>query len=351
MKLDFFPHRHRPAPGRGVWRKTAAALAVAACLTVTGCGLRLETSLPAEPTPDASETLRQAMVADVLTIQALAKEVTDSGTLAANLAPKVAQVTTFAAAHLTALGGVYTSGLSMADDPTTNDPLSPSAGATSTTPDIAALVKVLASSATRARGSLGTSPDPVQVRLYASVAASEMAQAQTLATAAGIEPPTDNFTTALRNPAQLALPTGVESDSVSDLVAGEDAIGYSREILALQRLTGTKRTEMLNKAVANRDRATTWAVTAGLDGTADDPRQVVYPLNAKLTSTKSLRTHLVTLCDDQTHRISALFTSVTADQRAATVDLLTDSYLDGLAAGTADVALPGLTEYTAEGTK
>ncbi len=343
--------RHRPA--RGSLRAVLATVMIAVCMTLTGCGLRLETSLPVEPTPDASEALRQAMVADILTTQAIATALAKSGDLAAPVASSVASIITQATTQLTALGGVYESGLPLAAGPlpASASPSSPDTAAAPSTEDPAtdlqSLVTTLATSATRARGSLASAPDALQARLYASVAASQMAQAETLAATAKLTVPSGDFLTALQSPETLALPANAPGSAVSDLIASEDAVGYVREIFALQRLSGRERTTTLARAVANRTRATSWAVAAGLDGTADDPRQVLYPLDAKLTSTKSLRARLVSLRDEQTHRISALFTVVDADQRAATADLLADSYLDALAAGAAAEALPGLTEYTA----
>src|SRR5690606_26706652 len=82
---------------------------------LTGCGLRLETSVPQPIVPDANELSRQAMVNDFVLIQQDAQLTLEAGTLDPATTATLTAVLDRNAQYEELLGGVYSSGLPQDD--------------------------------------------------------------------------------------------------------------------------------------------------------------------------------------------------------------------------------------------
>jgi hypothetical protein len=340
-------------------RHRLAALVTVAVLALSGCGLRLETPDPTEPTPDAAEALRAGSVDDALALAA------GSEHLLAGADPAVAPVLTLvhdaASAHVTALGGEYDSGL---PEPTP----SPS---TTTAPvaDAPALLTLLGSTAVRARSDALAASDSGTARLLAAIAAARAQQATQLATALGTDVPaftadasetSDPADTA--GPADTATSTATDGDgsgsgagaattgtpalgsaSVTALTLAEDQAGYGYEVAAA-RLSDTARTAALAQARSHRARAEDWARLAGIAGTAQDPRRVVYDLGATATDADTARTSCAALERRlaDVYADALLASDADTPERTVLVDRLRGAALDQLRWGGTATALPGM---------
>ena len=338
-----------------------------AVLMLSGCGLRLEGQGPLEPVPDADEVSRQAMVADAMSIhdaaqQARASAPADSAEVAA-----LDQIISAADEHSLALGGVYSSGIDHGDDTGTGDqgqtqlepgsvpssdgtpaaPVAPTAAPTpATSSDVVAL---LVQSAARARGSLATPSDGLLARVYASIAASQLDSARTLAAHTGVEfvlP--EAFTTQM----PTTLPLNVSAADLTTVVRSEDAAGFAYEVMAA-RLSDAARTLAQNRAEVHRERAQAWAELASLDGTASDPRQVSYALpttpdgSSAVSSPEAMTALAIDLENTLATTYATLTGKVDADNRAAMADLLADSSAAARAWGAPLAPFPGMPEQAA----
>ncbi|GAA2233661.1 hypothetical protein GCM10010401_01860 [Rarobacter faecitabidus] len=331
--------------------RCATALAAILALTLgAGCGVRIETPAPTAPAPDAAEVLREAMVADALMIQVSAAQLGAAGTASQEVATVLTRIASDTATQITALGGTYDPG---------PDYVSRSVPITTPSPTpvtVESLIQLLADSANRTRGTLPTVEDPLRARLYASIALSDYESAVTLVTAAsvGVETelkvtlPATDYSSAVAATASATLPPGLSQDEAIAAIASLDAVGYAREQWGLH--TSSKSgTKILDQSRSDRSRARAWAISAGIAGTDADPREVFYVVGEGRPAPRILKRFARDQFADQTHRFLAAFASVGADERQSLLDFATEAYLAERALGAEPSALPGLSEYDAEG--
>lgn len=357
--------RRTPRPGG---RLLAAVTVLATGVLAAGCGVRLETPPPTEPSPDAVEELRAGAVDDALAVADLVADVTPGVTDPATLAA-LEEAAAFAEQHADALGGVYDSGLDDLDlpagDPTatapagdTDEPADDAAGTeeggsaadgaeedgtTDAPGDVAAttddVVVALVEAAQRTGASADAAPDAGLARLLASVAASEHVSAQRLAALTGSAAAGELVTTA---PPVEEAPAGIGAADLATLVETEDAAGYAYEVRAAQS-EDDARTAAVARAAEHRARGQAWALAAGTDGTAQDPRRVAYvlPDDADVAAlARQVESGLA-----QTY--ASLVAAAAPTSRAEAVALLVDSWASAVAWGEAPVAFPGLPEQSA----
>lgn len=349
-------------------RLLAAVTVLATGVLAAGCGVRLDTPPPTEPSPDTVEVLRSGAVDDALAVAALVADVTPRVTDPAALAV-LGEAAAFAEQHVDALGGVYDSGLEhpaepesgagsgttetgtpgagtttpgtdgTASDPGTAGTGTDAAGApapgTATTDDV---VTALAGAAERTGAAADASPDARLARLLASVAASEHVTAQRLAAATG-----STAAAGLAEPPPVdEAPGGVGAADLATLVESEDAAGYGYEVRAAQS-EGDVRTAAVARAAQHRARAQGWALAAGTDGTPQDPRRVAYALPDDTDAAALARQVESGLA----RTYASLVAAAAPTSRAEAVALLADAWAAAVAWGEAPVAFPGLPEQTA----
>jgi hypothetical protein len=357
------PRRPHRTAGR---RAVAGLVAVVTMLTLAACDLRLETADPAEPVPDAAETLRRDAVDDALALETAAglAATTPDGSAEA-VAAVLGTVASTAATQVTALGGVYESGLPAATT-------SPSATATVTTSTPAEVLTLLTAGTVSARTAALAAEDGGTARVLAAVAASRAQLATRLAAALGVEAPVVDTAVAASDAAvsggdadgsgsgdgsaaapstapaasattPVAAGTGLTRTALLALVAAEDQAGYGFEVAAA-RLDGTDRESAQAAAAAHRATASTWAALADLAGSTDDPRRVTYALGADLGSADAVRTFCSTLDSALATAYADAVVQSTAgtDDRAVLVDGLRESAVAALAWGATPTALPGV---------
>ncbi|PTU56602.1 hypothetical protein DBB34_08365 [Sphaerisporangium cinnabarinum] len=338
-----------------------------------GCGVRLDTPPPTEPSPDTVEVLRSGAVDDALAVAALVADVTPRVTDPAALAV-LGEAAAFAEQHVDALGGVYDSGLEHPAEPesgaasgttetgtpgagtttpgtdgTASDPGTAGTGTdaagtdaagapapgTATTDDV---VTALVGAAERTGAAADASPDARLARLLASVAASEHVSAQRLAAATG-----STAAAGLAEPPPVdEAPGGVGAADLATLVESEDAAGYGYEVRAAQS-EGDVRTAAVARAAQHRARAQGWALAAGTDGTPQDPRRVAYALPDDTDAAALARQVESGLA----RTYASLVAAAAPTSRAEAVALLADAWAAAVAWGEAPVAFPGLPEQTA----
>ncbi|MFF2267612.1 DUF4439 domain-containing protein [Cellulosimicrobium cellulans] len=357
--------RRTPRPGG---RLLAAVTVLATGVLAAGCSLRLETPPPTEPSPDAVEVARAGAVDDALAVADLVADVTPGVTDPATLAA-LEEAAAFAEEHADALGGVYDSGLDDLDLPTgdptstapavdTDEPADDAAGTgqdgtgqdgtevdvatdgsgdgSATTDDV---VVALVEAAQRTSASADATTDAGLARLLASVAASEHVSAQRLAALTGSAAAGALVTTA---PPVEEAPAGIGAADLATLVETEDAAGYAYEVRAAQS-EDDARTAAVARAAEHRARGQAWALAAGTDGTAQDPRRVAYvlPDDADVAAlARQVESGLA-----QTY--ASLVATAAPTSRAGAVALLVDSWASAVAWGEAPVAFPGLPEQSA----
>ncbi|MFC8921484.1 DUF4439 domain-containing protein [Cellulosimicrobium sp. NPDC057127] len=360
------PARVRPAPGGpsrpGTRPRRASALTallVVAAVLLAGCGVRLETPAPTEPSPDAREVVRRTAVEDARTVTDLAEE---AATVTADPAVTtlLEEIAGFARRHVDALGGVYDSGLpgpGEAPDATSAPPATvtttapvdepPGAdadgdGAQDVAPEDATtddVVVALVGAAQRTRASADATRDPELARLLASVATSEHVSAQRLAAATGSDAAAELTTgTTIVETA----PSGVGAADLATVVTAEDAAAYAYEVRGAQA-DGDVRAAAVARAVQHRARAEAWAVVAGTDGTDQDPRRVAYELPAD-EDTSALARRLES---ELAQSYASLVATAAPTSRGDVLALLSDSWQAALAWGALPVAFPGLPEQPA----
>ena len=342
-----------------------------ALLVLTGCGVRLEGPGPQEPVPDANEVSRQAMVADAVTIHDSAEQALAAATPGSPEATTLDLIIRSADQQVTALGGVYSSGIEHEADGGSGDegqtalePGSlPSSGGDavsggsavapvtpSPTPEPATsadVVALLAQSAARARGSLVTPTDPLLARLYASIAVSQLDSARALAAQTGVEfVAPEAFASTMAS----TLPLNLSAADLTTVVRSEDAAGFAYEVMAA-RLSGDARALARDRARVHRDRAQAWADLASLDG-ASDPRQVAYALpttssgESALASPATIAELAIDLEETLATTYATLAGQVEAEDRAAMADLLADSSAAARAWGAPLAPFPGMPEQS-----
>lgn len=352
--------RRTPRPG-GPLLAVVAALATG--VLAAGCGVRLETPLPAEPSPDAVEVLRAGAVDDALVVADLVADVTPGVTDPATLAA-LEEAAAFAEQHADALGGIYDSGLDDLDLPadapastaTAEDTGAPADDAPGTGHDGATdgggsdvpgdgtvttddVVVALVEAGQRTGAAADASTDAGLARLLASVAASEHVSAQRLAALTGSTSADVLVTTA---PPVEEAPAGIGAADLATLVATEDAAGYAYEVRAAQS-EGDARTAAVARAAEHRARGQAWALVAGTDGTAQDPRRVAYVLPDDADVAALARQ----VESDLAQTYASLVATAAPTSRTEAVALLVDSWASAVAWGEAPVAFPGLPEQSA----
>ncbi|MCB7137705.1 DUF4439 domain-containing protein [Cellulosimicrobium marinum] len=362
--------RARPVTSRRRGR-AALALGLMAAVLLTGCGVRLETPEPTEPSPDAREVARRTAVDDALAVAELAEEVAPSSTDAA-LVAALDQAASFARLHADALGGEYDSGLPDPEGATdatgtptvevtttapgaTTGTVSPGAseapiddtddeagaggdGAAEAPPTAEDVVVALVGATQRTRASADATRDADLARLLGSVATSELVSARRLAALTGSDAAADLPVGA----APVAeAPTGVGAADLATLVAAEDAAGYAYEVRAA-RSDGDARSDALARAEVHRARAQGWALAAGTDGTDQDPRRTAYAVpddDAEATSALAQR-----LETELAQSYASLVATAAAGSREDPLALLADSWLAALGWGAEPVPFPGMAE-------
>ena len=113
---DAAPRARRTRPAARAGRLLAAVTVLATSVLAAGCGVRLDTPPPTEPSPDTVEVLRSGAVDDALGVAALVADVTPRVTDPAALAV-LGEAAAFADRHVDALGGVDDSGLEHPAEP------------------------------------------------------------------------------------------------------------------------------------------------------------------------------------------------------------------------------------------
>ncbi|WP_225754095.1 DUF4439 domain-containing protein [Actinotalea sp. Marseille-Q4924] len=281
--------------------RVRVALLVVATLTVTGCGLRLETPPPEPPVPDAAETVRQRTVADAVALQDLAGGTEHPDPAVQLVLDAVAEAS---AAHVDALGGVYDPGTDpVGPEPSTGVPdtsPTPTAGRqdgdaaggggggtadgeTSADETVEVLVDALAETSATATADADAVEDGTVARVLAAVATSRLLLGERLAVADGA--PAEGADRAEPWPATApaVLPEGVTETDVLPLVTAEDLAGQAWEVVAARR-EGDARAVAAERAVVHRERARAWAEATEVAGTGLDPRRAGYALPPGLLS-------------------------------------------------------------------
>lgn len=311
----------------------AAALAAAVALAVAGCGLRLETPPPVEPTPDAVEQVRARTVDDALelTDAATSAAATADGSSDGALATLLEQVATLSTEHVTALGGEYESGI----EPTAT-PAPTSAGApVEATPD-----EVLALLGTASATSLADADavdDGPLGRLVGSIGVSRADLADRLASRLRTDSPA-----APAAPDQ-DVPDDVPAPVAAPLARAHDEAGFTFELVASRR-TEAARTATLAAAVRDRALGARWAAAASLADTAADPRLAAYALPAGLDDDAVLDQLALSVRTGLADAYGAALAEVPAGGRAPYLDGLRRSVAEARTWGAAPAAFPGMPE-------
>ncbi|GAA1727951.1 hypothetical protein GCM10009809_24560 [Isoptericola hypogeus] len=331
-----------------------------------GCGVRLEAPPVAEPVPDALEIVRRTAVSDALLVAERAEaalEATPSGR--ERLITELTRIAADSRVQATELGGVYDSGLAT-DEPTGSPAGSPSQES-GNVPDV---VQALVDAAARSRTAAGTTTDGPLARLLASVGAAQTVSAgrlADLADVAGPEPldpqvpePTGEGRAAeeatpggtpsaeaspmpsadATNTAE-AVPEGLTAEQLSTLVASEDATGYALRLRAAIA-DGTRRARLLARAGAHDDRALGWALVAGTQDSAQDPRRAAYTVPR--VDDQGDKALVRTLEDGLATDYATLVGTTAAGTRGVLVDLLVDAAVGLDDWGAEPEPFPGLPE-------
>ncbi|WP_148061568.1 DUF4439 domain-containing protein [Cellulomonas sp. PhB143] len=321
--------------------------ALVAVVALGGCGVRVDTPPPAEPSPGPHEVIRSSAVTDALQVEQLARTLGDE--IASGDAPGAAdgeaallgQIADFASQHVAQLGGVYRSGLPGSAGAAPGETSTSATG----TPDVADVdagdvLDALAGASVRGRAGADSTRDGALARLLASVSTSQIVSAGRLADLVGARMP------ATIVPGDPALPektpAGLAAADLATLVASEDASGYTYEVEAA-RSTGSTRTRAVRLAAAHRDRAEGWARLVDVAGGAQDPRRVAYQIegtSAKKTG-RGLESSLATT-------YATLVGEAAPVHRAALVDLMAEATRDAGTWGAAQLPFPGMPERAAD---
>lgn len=344
---------------------TASALVVVVALALGACGLRAETPVPVEPSPDALEQVRARTVDDALELVGAADAL--AGTDAAEgVRAVLADVGTWSAAHVDALGGVYDSGLPEPTAATTGPAPSPTA-----VPGPDDVLADLVDAGATAAADADATADGTLGRLVGSVAVARRTLASRLADALGVpvpeptagaadgatgdgptaaasdEPSADPSATASQaSPSGSATGTGTDADALVALVLAHDEAGFGFEVLAA-RLDGADREAALTAASRHRAAATDHAEAAGVVGTARDPRRASYALPAGLQDAAVLTDLARRLETTVADAASAALVTTPAGSRAALLAELATATAAAARWGAAPVPFPGMPELAA----
>ncbi|MBF0686647.1 MAG: DUF4439 domain-containing protein [Cellulomonas sp.] len=349
----------RPRPARSSARRSRVLTAVVACAVVlAGCGVRLETPPPTEPSPDAIEQVRGRTVADAL-------DLADGATAAAagpvddQVRVVLDDVAAFSTRHAEELGGVYDSRL---PDP------SPSASPSPTPPvvtDVTALLAALVDDAARAASDADAVPDRELARLVASVAVARDSLADRLAAVSGVPRPapatsadgdaSPQDATSTSDPGAPSATTapGEATSPDTEPVAGaqgaaalalaHDEAAWAFTVLAA-RSSDAARTSMLEAAARHRAASDAWARTADVAGRPADPRRAAYALPAGLDDPAVAQALPRSLEQAVADASAGAVASAPAGGRIDAVDSLRTATAAAVAWGAAPVPFPGMPE-------
>lgn len=253
-------------------------VALLALLALGGCGLRLETPPPAEPSPDAAEQVRARTAEDALDLVAVASAARPGAP--DPVAAVLDDVVRFSGAHARELGGHYDSGL---PEPTPTGPPTP------TTVPAVAPVEVWAGLRRAAATAIDDAEaeaeaDPNMARLLAAVgvARAELAARLADALADGVPQPEPTPAPEVTSRAEpTGVPDGLTADDVRTLALVHDQAGYGLEVVAA-KLDGDARATAVAAAARHRAAAARWALRGGFADAETDPRRPVYALPADI---------------------------------------------------------------------
>lgn len=369
--------RRRSAGPRARLAHAVVAL-VTGSLALSGCGVRLESPPPAEPSPDAVELVRGRAVADALGLADAAAALAAGG-VADPVRVVLDDVVAFSTRHAEELGGVYDSGL---PDATPSTPPSPTPSAVT---DVGTLLAELVDDAARAADGADDVPEGALARLVASVAVARDGLADRLAAATGLPRPA---------PADAAAPDDVPDDAVPQDVAPQDAVpddatptadaqvtdrpataaapsgsdptpgadapvppapgavalalahdeaAWTLTVLAA-RTADAPRAALLTAAAGHRAESDAWARTVGIVGQPTDPRRSAYALPAGIddpTVAQALPRLLEQAVADASAQAVA---DAPAGERSRAIASLRTATAAATAWGAAAVPFPGMPE-------
>ncbi|MBO9553770.1 DUF4439 domain-containing protein [Cellulomonas sp.] len=327
--------RH-PRPRRTVTRLAASRVifVVLASAALAGCGVRLETPPPAEPSPDAVEQVRARTVDDALQLEA------DATALLAAAPPEAVQavltdVVTFSTAHAEQLGGEYVSGL-----PTPTPTSTPSAPPA---PTLETLLADLATAEQAAAADADAVTDGDLARLVASVSVARSELAARLSAATALPVPQEQADDSAPAPTPT---TGADGPTVADLDAlalVHDQAGFGLEVVAA-KLSGDQRSAAQSSAAQHRSESDDWARASGSAGTAQDPRRAAYTLPTGMDDPAVAQGTARSLESSVADTYATVVARVPAGMRAPYVDGLRRATVAARAWGATPVAFPGLPE-------
>ncbi len=237
-------------------------------LALTGCSVRLDSPPPEVPTADAAETVRAELAESTETLITLARAAAgEEG--GEDASAELLALADASAAHLEALGGIWT------PPPRPDDPSpTPEPEPTATGEEVLAALTEAAGQVQEALAEPLWEPDTAT--LLGSIAVYRDGALVRLAETIGSEAP------AAPEP-DGALPEQLDAGT-APLCRTLDALGYAYEVQAA-RGSGDERDRAVARAEQSRALAEQVAVLAGYDGTADDPRQVSYAVGEDLSET------------------------------------------------------------------
>ncbi|MDQ0423831.1 DUF4439 domain-containing protein [Cellulomonas iranensis] len=340
--------RHRARAARPT---RAAALLLAGALVLAGCGLRLETPPPAEPTPDATEQVRARTVGDALALASAAAALSAQGVDEA-VRPVLDDVAAFSTRHVEELGGVYESGL---PDPS---PTATPTPAPELPEDVATLLTALSADADAATRDADAVPDGALARLVGSVAVARDALTDRLAAAAGLPrpdraPATDDDAEPAAAPDASAPTTDAPDDATSPAPDGapeaaavalaHDEAAWTFTVLAA-RSADDRRAALLAAAARHEAASDRWATAAGVAGRPTDPRRAAYALPAALDDPAVADALPRTLEQAVADACAAAVATAAPGARGDALTCLREATSAATAAGAAVVPFPGMAE-------
>jgi hypothetical protein len=260
------------------------------------------------------------------------------------VAPVLADVAAFSGQHAEQLGGVYVSGLPAPTGSPTATPVTPA------TASVAEVLEQLAAATRTALTDADAVTDGPLARLVASVATARAELATRLAQATGAELPAlvPDAPAAPVDPTPSpdgsAPPTdGLSPTELGVLALVHDEAGYGFEVIAA-KLSAEQRATAASAATAHRARSEDWAATAGIDGTAQDPRRAAYTLPAGIedptVATALGRTLETAIADAYANAVA----QAGPGTRAPLLAGLRTATVDAAAWGATPVPFPGLPE-------
>ncbi|MBO0925785.1 DUF4439 domain-containing protein [Cellulomonas sp. zg-ZUI199] len=351
------PPTARPEARRRAPVLRLAATLVAGALALGGCGVRLESPPPAEPSPDAIEQVRARTVDDALALADAARAAAPSADEATRAV--LDDVATFSDQHVEALGGVYDSGL-----PDATPTPAPAATSPAVT-DVTGVLSALVDDAARAADDADDVPDGALARLVASVSVARDALADRLAAVTGVPRPdpalaapdgtAGTAATATADPTVTppgAAPTGgaAPGDATPAAAAGAKALALAHDEAAwtlavlAARTTDERRATLLAAADGHRRASDAWAATAGVVGQPTDPRRSAYALPGGLDDPTVADALPRTLEQAVADASAQAVDDAPAGARAEAIASLRTATAAAVAWGAAPVPFPGMPE-------